>query len=279
MPPAESPSLAVSAPERQPQLHWSHVFDHPVGLFLGRCAIFAALFGVWQLASGTLLPTLWFSSPSQIFGILVGWIVDGTLWHHTLATAAAAGLGYLLGAGLGIALGLFVGFVPVVEKTVGPYLTAFYSLPKVALAPLFVLVFGIGMESKIALVIITVFFPVLYSTLDGTKDIDTDLIESLQVMGAKRLEVIRIALIPGCVARIFTGLRISVRHAFTAAILGEIIAGNQGLGYLISFEADSFRSGGVLAALVVVVILSVLLTVALSKFEERGTRWRVSQEL
>src|SRR5262249_7775774 len=146
------------------------------------------------------------------------------------ATAQASGAGYAIGAGIGVATGMLLGFFPLADRVFSPFLTAFYSLPKIALAPLFVILFGIGLQSKIVLDALTAFFLLLYCTRCGIRDIARDLVQSLQIMGARRLEIVRIALIPACLPRIFTGLRISVRHAFTAAILGEVISGNRGLG-------------------------------------------------
>ena len=119
------------------------------------------------------------------------------------------------GAAAGIGCGLCLGFLPYIERVTAPFVSALYALPKIALAPLFVILFGIELESKIVLVISTVFFLLLYNTLDGVRDIDRDLVEALEVMGATRGEIVRKALIPATLPWIFTGLRIAVRYAFS----------------------------------------------------------------
>src|SRR5260370_28026720 len=144
-----------------------------------------------------------------------------------------------------------------------------------ALPTPFVIPFGIELESKIVLVISSVFFLLLYNTLDGVLDIDRDLVEALGLMGATRTEIVRKALIPGTLPWIFTGLRIAVRYALTAAILGELIASNQGIGYLIEFSAGQYNSTGVFAAVCVLVVCSVILTEILRRTEALTQRWRL----
>ena len=162
-----------------------------------------------------------------------------------------------------------------VERVTAPFVSALYALPKIALAPLFVILFGIELESKIVLVVSTVFFLLLYNTLDGVRDIDRDLVEALEVMGATRGEIVRKALIPATLPWIFTGLRIAVRYAFTAAILGELMASNEGIGYLIEAAAGDYNTAGVYAAVIVLVAFSVLFTELLTRTEASTLRWRV----
>jgi len=245
------------------------------GVAVGRAAILIALLGIWELASGTLTSKFWVSSPSAISGMLLKWTNDGSLWVHLRATLSAMMAGYVIGAAGGIVMGLVLGFLPKLQRVLAPYISALYALPKIALAPLFVIVLGIGIESKIALVAITVFFLALYNTLDGVRDVDRDLVRALGLMGATRTEIVRKALIPGTLPWIFTGLRIAVRYALTAAILGELIASNQGIGYLIEFSAGQYNSTGVFAAVSVLVVCSVILTEILRRTEAFTQRWRL----
>src|SRR5262249_7679065 len=122
------------------------------------------------------------------------------------------------------------------------------------------------------LVAITVFFMLLYSTLDGVRDIDADLVQALELMGAKRREIGRKLLIPGTLPWIFTGMRISVRYALTATILGEVIGANRGIGYLIEASAGQYRSTDVFAAVFVLVVCCVGLTELLTRAETSTRR-------
>ena len=159
---------------------------------------------------------------------------------------------------------------PRVQRIFVPFLSAFYSIPKIALAPLFVIILGIGIESKICLVAVTVFFLLLFATMDGMRDIDEDFVESLQIMGATPTEIATKLVMPAAKPWIFTGMRISVRYAMTAAILGEVIASNQGIGFLIEYNSGQFNAAGVFAAVVLLVLFGVAVTEFLTRFE-RGS--------
>jgi NitT/TauT family transport system permease protein len=268
-------STVAMAAADSPAPAWRARLATPLGLMLGRILILLSLVGIWEAVSGTVIPKFWVSSPSAIVGVLGRWIADGSLFHHIAATLTEMSAGYAIGAAAGIGCGLCLGFLPYIERVTAPFVSALYALPKIALAPLFVILFGIELESKIVLVVSTVFFLLLYNTLDGVRDIDRDLVEALEVMGATRGEIVRKALIPATLPWIFTGLRIAVRYAFTAAILGELMASNEGIGYLIEAAAGDYNTAGVYAAVFVLVAFSVLFTELLTRTEASTLRWRV----
>ncbi len=237
------------------------------GLIITRILFLGSILAVWEFASGRLISKFWLSSPSAIATTLWHWIVQGSLWGHLEATLLETGLGYVLGCVIGVVVGLMLGFMPNVYRVVIPFLGGLYCLPKIALAPLFVILLGIDLGSKVALVSITVFFLILYSTLDGIHDIDRDLVQALRLMGATRREISIKVLIPGCLRWVFTGMRIAVRYAFTAAILGEVIASNRGIGYLIEAYAGQYNSTEVFAAMLVLVICSLTISELLTRWE------------
>jgi NitT/TauT family transport system permease protein len=246
----------------------------PLGMLSARLAIAAVFLLAWEFAPVEKSTRFWLSSPSAVLGALWGWIVDGSLWWHVGATLHAMTLGYLLGCALGVAIGFMFGFLPRVHLVLSPYIAALYALPKVALAPLFIVLLGIDIASKVALVAVTVFFIVLSSTLDGVRNVDRDLIRSLALMGATRRETIVKVFFPATLTWIFTGMRISVRYAFTGTLLAELIGANRGLGYLIEYNSGLFNTTGAYAAVVVIVILSVALTEALTRIERSMARIR-----
>jgi NitT/TauT family transport system permease protein len=164
--------------------------------------------------------------------------------------------------------------MPFVQRVLTPYLSGLYALPKIALAPLFIILLGIDIESKIALVAITVFFLLLYSTLDGVRDVDRDLVQALTLMGANRREIARKVLAPATLPWVFTGMRIAVRYALTAAILGEVIGANRGIGYLIEASAGQYNATGVFAAVLVLVVCCVGLTELLTRAERSTDKSR-----
>jgi NitT/TauT family transport system permease protein len=239
----------------------------PRSIIALRLLIIAAILLAWELAPVSRGIKFWLSSPSLILATLWGWIRDGSLWAHLGATLSVMGVGYVVGVLSGIGLGMLFGFLPRLYRVLSPFVFALYALPKIALAPLFIILLGIGMTSKVALVAITVFFLLLNNTIDGVRDVDKDLVESLRLMGATRLEVLRKVLMPSALPWIFTGARISVRYAFTATLLAELIASNRGLGFLIEFNSGNFNATGSYAAIVVLVAFSVALTELLTRLQ------------
>lgn len=243
-------------------------FSTTAGRVLARLLLALVLLAAWQFQPSADL-RFWMSGPIEIVARLYEWIGDGSLWQNVGATLLAMALGYALGTTTGIALGLLFGLMPRVYRVLSPYIAALYAMPKIALAPLFVIVFGIGLQSKVALVALTVFFLVLNSTLDGVRNVDRDLSRALMLMGATRLEVIRKVLVPATLPWIFTGMRIAVRYAFTNTLLAELIASNSGIGFMIEYYSGIFDATGTYAAILVLVIMSVSLTEVLTQIENR----------
>jgi len=241
------------------------------GRIAARLVVIGGLMTLWQFAPGKTL-RFWMSGPVDIVARLWSWILDGSLWEHLGATLTAMTLGYGIGTAVGISLGLVFGFLPKLHRVLSPYIAALYAMPKIALAPLFIIVFGIGIESRVALVAITVFFLILNSTLDGVRNVDRDLIQALSLMGATRSEVIRKILLPAALPWIFTGMRISVRYAFTNTLLAELISANKGIGFLIEYYSGMFDATGTYTAILVLVIMSVGLTEVLSWVERTMAR-------
>jgi NitT/TauT family transport system permease protein len=245
----------------------------PHGRLLGQFVIVIGLLALWEIGSATVLPRMWVSAPSAIVGRLYGWFATGSIWQHLTATVSAAAVGYVLGSAGGVITGLLVGLSPRVEAVLSPFIIALYSLPKVALAPFFIIFLGIGIESKIALVTITVYFLLLYNTLDGLRDIDRSWASAYRIMGANRRETVRNVMLPAIMPWVFSGLRIAVRYAFTAAVLGELIAGNQGIGFLIENAAGNFNSSGIFAGVLLLVICSVGATQIITRVERAVLHW------
>lgn len=240
-----------------------------------RLVFIAALLLAWQFAPASRAIRFWLSSPSQIGTQFAIWLADGTLWFHLQASLLVMAQGYALGTIAGIILGFLLGHFRALHRVLAPFLSAVYAVPKIALAPLFIIVLGVDNASKVALVAVTVFFLILTATIDGVRDTDEDLVHAMQLMGASRLETIRKLLIPSALPWIFTGMRIAVRYAFTNTLLAELIASNRGLGFLIEFNAGNFNTTGSYAAILALILCSVALTELLSRGEARLSRWRL----
>ncbi|HET7880086.1 MAG TPA: ABC transporter permease [Acetobacteraceae bacterium] len=246
----------------------SALLSTTAGRTLARLVLALILLAAWEYQPSADL-RFWMSGPVEIVSRLASWIIDGSLWGNVGATLLAMALGYSIGSAAGIALGLVFGLMPRLYRVLSPYISALYAMPKIALAPLFVIVLGIGLESKVALVALTVFFLVLNSTLDGVRNVDRDLGRALALMGATRLEVTRKVVLPATLPWIFTGMRIAVRYAFTNTLLAELIASNSGIGFMIEYYSGVFDATGTYAAILVLVIMSVGMTEALTQIESR----------
>jgi NitT/TauT family transport system permease protein len=234
-----------------------------------------ALLLAWQGASGRLVDSFFISSPIDVGERLFGWIADGSLFLHMWATVYATLMGFIIGSVGGVVLGIWLGVSPFSSRLLNPYLNALNALPKVALAPLFVLWFGLGIESKVALAAVLVLFLVFLNTYAGVREVDQDLIDGARLMRATRKQVITKIIIPSAMSWMFVGLKISVPYALIGAVLGEMIAANRGLGYLVQFSGSQFDSAGVFAVLIVIALLAVGLNYLVELVQYRMQRWRI----
>jgi NitT/TauT family transport system permease protein len=229
---------------------------------------------VWQFASGRLIKSFWISSPSEIWRQLVDWVVTGDLWINLEVTLVETIVGFILGAIAGVLFGLALGLNRRLAAVLDPFIVAFYSLPKIALAPLFILWFGVGLTSKVVLAMFVVFFLVFYNTYAGTLAVESELVDVLRLMGASRGQIIRKVILPSALIWIFTGMKSSVPYALIGAVVGEMMASNRGLGYLIQAAAGQYDTGGVFAALFVLMIIASGLHELLKQSERVMLRWR-----
>src|SRR4029079_10422643 len=230
---------------------------------------------LWQGASGRLIDNFFISNPVDVGVRLVGWIKDGSLFVHIWATVYATVMGFVAGAVIGVVLGIWLGVSPFTSQLLNPYLNALNALPKVALAPLFVLWFGLGIESKIALAAVLVLFLVFLNTFAGVREVDQDLIDGARLMRATRTQVIVKVIIPSAMSWVFAGLKIAMPYALIGAVLGEMIAANSGLGYLVQFSGSQFDTAGVFAVLFVIAVLAVGLNHLVDMVQGRIERWRI----
>jgi NitT/TauT family transport system permease protein len=239
-----------------------------------RAAIVVICLAAWEFASGRLIKPFWISSPSEIWRQLSVWVATGQLWLHVEVTLSETLMGFAFGAISGVAVGLALGLNRRLAAVLDPFIVAFYSLPKIALAPLFILWFGVGLTSKVVLATFVVFFLVFYNTYAGTLAVEAELIDVLRLMGARRGQIIRKVILPSALIWIFTGMKSSVPYALIGAVVGEMMASNKGLGYLIEAAAGQYDTGGVFAALFVLMIIATGLHELLKQSERLMLRWR-----
>lgn len=265
------PPVDVEAPVRRtPMDEMSRV-----KMLACQAALGAVIALAWQAVSGRLVDDFFISNPLAVGKRLMAWIRDGSIFMHLWATVYATIVGFVIGSLAGVVLGVWLGVSRFAARLTNPYLLALNALPKVALAPLFVLWFGIGIESKIALAAVLVTFLVFLNTFAGVREVDRDLIDCARLMKASRAQVLGKIVIPSAASWVFAGLKTAVPYALIGVVLGEMIAANRGLGYLVQFSGAQFDTAGVFAVLAVIAVLAMLLNWLVEIWQERMERWRI----
>ena len=239
-----------------------------------RIALLILLLGSWEASSGRLYDGFWVSRPSSIGAYLYTWILMGDFWRHFWATLSEVTIGYSLGAVAGLAVGLPLGRAEQLARVLDPFLLALNGIPRVALAPLFVIWFGIGILPKIILVFTLVFFVVFYNTYAGVRYVEKRFIDIAWVMGADERALFAKVILPAALPFILLGLKLSIPYAVIGAIIGEFIASSEGIGYKILVETSLYNTTGTMAGIFVLMILVVILNSLLGWFEARALRWR-----
>ncbi|MBI3964480.1 MAG: ABC transporter permease [Chloroflexi bacterium] len=250
-------------------------YQHPVNIVAMQAGVVLLLLLSWELASGRLVPAFFTSKPSLVLPTIGRWLQTGFIWEHVLYTTQATVLGFLLGAAGGIVVGLLLGLYENAARVLNPYLTALYSIPKIALAPLFVLWFGLDLAPKVYMAAFIVFFLVFLNAYAGVTNVDPELLEALRLMGASRADELRYVILPATATWIFAGLKTSFPYALHGAVIGEIISSTRGLGYLTMWAKGTYNMTNMFAALVTLMIVAVVLNVGLEWLERRLLRWRV----
>jgi NitT/TauT family transport system permease protein len=249
---------------------------HRLLINAARVVLFVVVVALWQLGSNlNLFDPGVVPSPLAIWQHLAKWTLDGTLWFHSWITIQETVAGFLLGSIGGIVFGFAIGRYPALAEVLDPFILAIYSVPKVALAPLFLVWFGIGISMKIVLAAVTVLFIVFFNTLAGVRNVDRDLVDAVWLMGAKPRDILLKVLVPSAMSWALTGVRIAIPYALIGAIIGELIASNRGIGYLISSAASSYDTAGVFAALIVLTVLAMLLNAVVDEIDRRLSKWKV----
>jgi len=254
----------------------SSPFKENIKIHLIRFSLLITVLLTWEIASGTLIDPFWMSEPSAIFQTLYSWLISGELFFHLGITAQEMFIGFFIGASAGAIVGFILGQWDFGAKILDPFIMALYSLPKVALAPLFILWFGIGIEMKIVFAAVIVFYLVFFNTYAGVKNVDNDLLDNIRLMGATKWQVLAKVTIPSALNWVFVGLKMSVPYALIGAVIGEITASNRGVGFLISYSAGQFDTAGTFAAILILMFMSVTLNFVLGALEKRFLRWKLT---
>ena len=227
----------------------------------------------WYVASMVSGP-YWISPPHVTFVRFAKGVVSGEYAFHALYTLGAALAGFVLGGIPGVALPLLLRRLPLARRILDPFMVAGYGLPKLALAPLFILWLGIGIEAKVVLVASVVFFLVFFTTTAGVESVEKRTLQMARVVGASDYQVSRHIVWPSAIPFIFAGIRVATPYAIGGVVISELISSNRGLGYLVQLGATNFSTADVLAAIVAITILTGAASWLVSAVEARLMRWK-----
>lgn len=240
-----------------------------------RALALVILIVLWEAASRAgLINPFYAPAPSKVAQVIGELFADGAIWGHLQATFTAALAGLVLGLLFGIVLGFAAALVPILADLLEPVMMLLNAIPRVILAPLFVIWLGIDLGSKIALSLVLVAVLVFFAVYSGIKDVDHRLIERVKTLGGGRWVLLHEVYVPSVTAWVMGSLKVAVGFAFTGAVVGEFVASSRGLGYLLQF-AQSTYNAGLSLALILLIMGFVLLLFALSeRLERRLLRWR-----
>lgn len=242
---------------------------------LGWVTLGVLMFGSWELLvlNDTLNP-IYVGQPSAIVTALFAALGTDLITVHALSTFTGAIAGWALASVAGVLAALALAASPFMLRVIEPYLTAINALPRVALAPIFLLWFGIGVESKIALAFSLAFFVVFSNTLAGVQSADEDRLLMARVLGAKKHQTFTKFILPGAVPGIFTGLELGFIFGMLATVAGEMIAGQSGLGVRLQYFAAAFRMDQYFATLIILVAGTMLISWGLRTIRTKLLRWQ-----
>jgi len=246
-------------------------------IWIWRLLVGAALLIFWQWAAGTLIREAYLAKPTSVMWRLYELFATATIWVHIRVTLTEVVIGYLMGSFLGLAVGFLLGSSRFLAVVFEPYVMAFYGIPRIALAPIFIIVLGIGIWSKVAVVFIQVFFMLFINAYAGVREINQEYLQLARIMGAKGGLILRKIIIPSTMPFIMLGLRSAVPYAVVGAVVGEFIAASKGLGYFINYAGSTFDSAGAFAGIFILLVFIMAANGLMQWLERTVIKWRRSE--
>jgi NitT/TauT family transport system permease protein len=239
--------------------------------------------GGWELAARTgLIDPFFFSQPSAVWAQIVTWTSQGTsqgsLGEQILVTLEEATMGFVIGVATGVVAGIALGRIRILADVFAPYIKVANSIPRIVLGSLFIVAFGLGLTSKVLLVIVLVFFGVFFNAFQGTREVDRNLMANAKLLGASRWKVTTEVVMPSAFTWILASLHVSFGFAIIGAIVGEFLGSDRGLGNLIKSAQGNFNQSGVLACMVLMAVVALLAEFFITRLERRLLRWRPPQQ-
>jgi NitT/TauT family transport system permease protein len=239
---------------------------------------FVFLFAWWFFtAVAPILPASFLPVPAAVWDDLVILFESGQVYDNTLFTVQNFFIGFLLAAVVSIPAGILLGSSRLIELFVAPPIWAAYAVPRIALAPLFILIFGLGAPSKIAIVFLMAAFPIVINTMQGVKEVNPSLLRVGMVYGASRWEAARTIVLPSALPYILAGVRLGAAGAIAGALIGEFVGSFEGLGLLLARAAFNFEVSRALALVAIVVVLAQLLMSLVQLLKKKAAPWDDSE--
>ncbi|MDQ6659802.1 MAG: ABC transporter permease [Chloroflexota bacterium] len=244
-----------------------------------RVLLLVVLVGGWELTTRIgIVDSFFWGQPYGIWQQIVKWVTQGTaqgsLWEQIFVTLEEAVLGFVIGVVLGIIFGVVLGRNRFLADVLGPYIKAANSIPRIVLGPIFVIGLGLGMQSKVALAVVLVFFIVFFNAFQGVREVDRNLLANARILGASQRQLSTSVIIPSALSWIFASLHTSFSFALVGAVVGEFLGATQGIGLLIQTAGATFNANGVFAAMVILAVVSLLSELLITALENRLIRWR-----
>lgn len=242
----------------------------------GTAMPFLCFLVAWQLAGASSAERrFFFSTPGQVLKTMAELIADGTLPRHTAVTASEAILGFILGNCIGAAVGMLLWYSEWMAELAKPYIVILGTLPVFAIGPMTVLWFGIGFSAKVALAFLATVFLAAGQAYKGAEQVDPLLLRRFRIFGASRWNTFGHLLFPSAAIWIIGSLRITIGAALLGAFIGEFIASEQGLGYMIIRASGIYDTPRVIVGVIVIVSLALMLDYLVDLLERRIFRWRL----
>jgi ABC-type nitrate/sulfonate/bicarbonate transport system permease component len=230
---------------------------------------------IWQaLWSAHKLSPLFMSGPSAIAIRFWDDLVHGHLLQDLAYSGKNFAVGFVLAAVVGIVFGVLIGWYKKLEMITGPFTSALYATPRVAMVPLIIIWFGIGMWSKVFIVFITAVFPILINTIGGIQAVDRDLLKCARAFCATDRQIFTTLAIPGAVPFILTGIRQGVALGLIGVVVGEMFGGSQGIGFMVAYGGQTFATDTLFVGVLIIAIAGIVLTAVAAQLEKRFSRWR-----
>jgi NitT/TauT family transport system permease protein len=232
----------------------------------------------WELTATYWIDPFFYSKPSRVWDRLVDWFTVGTsqgsIWEQITVTLQEAGGGFVLGGLTGVVLGILLGRSRLLAEVCAPFIKAANAVPRIVLASLFVIWFGLGMSSKIATAFVLVFFAVFFNAFQGAREVDRNLVNNARILGASKAKVLTTIVVPSATSWILASLHSAFGFALIGAVVGEFTGADRGLGLLINHAQGTFDAAGIYAGMIVITVLALLAEWLLTAVENRLLKWR-----